>query len=185
MAQIVTTANISCAGVNSLPDAAGGRAAVLHGLQAGASGLDLRWLRFEPRSVNAADANHLQMALAANSPLLITERGTLWTDGVGMARISSGKQTVVMHKKNARGKVLHEDVSTCEGLLVRGSCVERGEDPYPRARVPCFELHVFPLFSPLTGADTTYAHTPNPDPNPNPTVTLTLTLRCARSPLAK
>ena len=139
LAQIVTTANISCVGVNSLPDAAGGRAAVLHGLQAGASGLDLRWLRFEPRSVKSADANHLQMALAANSPLLITERGTLWTDGVGMARMSSGKRTVVMHKKNARGKVLHEDVSTCEGLLVRGSCVERGEDPYPRARVPCFE----------------------------------------------
>ena len=56
-----------------------------------------------------------------------------------MARMSSGKRTVVMHKKNARGKVLHEDVSACEGLLVRGSCVERGEDPYPRARVPCFE----------------------------------------------
>ena len=139
LAQIVTTANISCVGVNSLPDAAGGKAAVLHGLQSGASGLDLRWLRFQPRSVKFADANHLHMALAADSPLLITERGTLWTDGVGMARMSSGKRTVVMHKKNARGEVLHEDVSTCKGLLVRGSCVERGEDPYPRARVPCFE----------------------------------------------
>ena len=139
LAQIVTTANISCVGVNSLPDAAGGKAAVLHGLQAGATGLDLRWLRFEPRSVNAADVNHLQMALAAKSPLLITERGTLWTDAVGMARMSSGKRTVVMHKKHARGKVLHEDVSACKGLLVRGSCVKQGEDPYPGARVPCFD----------------------------------------------
>ena len=139
LAQIVTAANISCAGINSLPDASGGRAAVLHGLQAGASGLDLRWLRFEPRSVHAADANHLQMALAANSPLLITERGTLWTDGVGMDRMSSGMQTVVLYKKNAHGKVRHEDVSTCRGLLVRGSCVLPGDDPYPRASVPCFE----------------------------------------------
>tara|TARA_B100000767_G_scaffold207638_1_gene194527 strand:+ start:155 stop:631 length:477 start_codon:yes stop_codon:yes gene_type:complete len=130
---------IVCVGVNSLPDAAGGKAAVLHGLQAGATGLDLHWLRFEPRSVNAADVNHLQMTLAAKSPLLITERGTLWTDAVGMARMSSGKRTVVMHKKHARGKVLHEDVSACKGLLVRGSCVKQGEDPYPGARVPCFD----------------------------------------------
>ncbi len=139
LAQIVTAANISCAGVNSLPAAAGG-GSVLRGLRAGASGLDLRSLRFEPpESVDAADANHLQMALAANSPLLITERGTLWTDGVGMARMASGKQTVVLYKKTAHGKVRHEDVSMCKGLLVRGSCVKQGDDPYPRARVPCFE----------------------------------------------
>ena len=87
------------------------------------------------------DARKLLARFALFPPLRLygTERGTLWTDGVGMARMSSGKRTVVMHKKNARGKVLHEDVSACEGLLVRGSCVERGEDPYPRARVPCFE----------------------------------------------
>ena len=78
------------------------------------------------------------MALAAASPLLITERGTLWTDGIGMARMPSGKRTVVMYMKRAGGKVLHEDVTTCKGVLVRGSCVKHGEDPYPGAKALCY-----------------------------------------------
>ena len=139
LAQIITAANISCVGINSLPDASGGKAAVLHGLHAGASGADFRWLRFKSSAVDAADVNHLQMSLAAVSPLLITERGTLWSDGVGMARIASGRQTVVMHKKHARGKLLHEDVSMCRGVLIRGSCVKHGDNPYPDARIPCFD----------------------------------------------
>ena len=139
LAQIIATANISCVGVNSLPDASGGHAAVLRGLQAGAPHTDFRWLRFKPTdAVDAADVNHLQMALAAASPLLITERGTLWTDGAGMTRMPSGKRTVVMYKTRGGGKVLHEDVSMCKGVLVRGSCVKHGEDPYPGAKALCY-----------------------------------------------
>lgn len=132
-------ANLSCAGVNSLPDASGGADAVLRGLAAGAMRGNLgqgqgrptfHWLKFEP-DVGAEHANALQMMLAATSPLLISERGSLWPDGIGIARRASGLRTIMLHTTKAGGPIGHEDVSTCPGELIRGSCLLQGEKPYP------------------------------------------------------
>ena len=148
IADVLYAANLSCAGVNSLPDASGGADAVLRGLAAGAARGNaarrsqgrgqgqgqwrptFHWLKFEP-DVGAEHANALQMMLAATSPLLISERGSLWPDSIGIARRASGLRTIMLHTAKAGGPIAHEDVSTCPGELVRGSCLLQGKKPYP------------------------------------------------------
>ena len=141
IADVLYAENLSCAGVNSLLDASGGADAVLKGLTAGAVHRPqgrghgqwrptFHWLKFEP-DVGAEHANSLQMMIAATSPLLISERGSLWPDSIGIARRASGLRTIILHAAMAGGPIGHEDVSTCPGELVRGSCLLHGKKPYP------------------------------------------------------
>ena len=156
IAAAVAAEGLSCVGVNSLPPKGGrGDNEVLRTLASGAqaaghnvSFVSLRHSRPADAPVSY-DPALIQMYLATQSLLLITERGTLNTDRVVSARVREGKPSFALYTlgtkgttSSARGSVrsratpdveVDKTISACRGAIVRGSCIAQGREACPKA----------------------------------------------------
>ena len=84
-------------------------------------------------------SNILQMNLAYNAPLLITEASTLWTDYILMKRAAKHRPSAVMFSGEDKTCDLGGGDEACRGcLFVRGECLAPGMDAHPGAHHPCF-----------------------------------------------
>tara|TARA_B110001469_G_C9604317_1_gene300354 strand:+ start:245 stop:964 length:720 start_codon:yes stop_codon:yes gene_type:complete len=160
IAAAVAAEGLSCVGVNSLPPK-GDRGAndVLRTLASGAqaaghnvSFVSLRHSRPADAPVSY-DPALVQMYLATQSPLLITERGTLNTDRILSARARDGKPSFALYtlgtkdttssvrgnsvkrlpSREAADVKVDKTISACRGAIVRGSCIDQGREACPKA----------------------------------------------------
>ena len=160
IAAAVVAEGLSCVGVNSLPPK-GDRGAndVLRTLASGAqaaghnvSFVSLRHSRPADAPVSY-DPALVQMYLATQSPLLITERGTLNTDRILSARARDGKPSFALYtlgtkdttssvrgnsvkrlpSREAADVKVDKTISACRGAIVRGSCIDQGREACPKA----------------------------------------------------